>query len=111
MKINFKGKDIEIPDVKTCNWFMKFKGLMLCRREKARALLFEFRSPVNFHLTSLFVFFPFVAIWLGEKNEIIKMKKIKPFTFEIPFSKFYRKILEIPINKKYLEIVQSLDES
>ncbi len=108
MKINFKDKEVEIPDVKECKSFAMGKGLMFSRREKAKALLFKFKNPVKFHLTSLFVFFPFLAIWLDDKNNVVEMRKIKPFILEIPSTKSYYKLVEIPINKTYHGVVKIL---
>lgn len=107
MKINFNNQKIEIADVKKCRGFSRAKGLMFCRRKKANALLFEFSRDVKFHLTSLFVFFPFIVLWLDENNQVIEARKIKSFQFRIPFSKSYRKILEIPFNEKYSSVIES----
>ena len=95
-----------ISEIKKCGSFSRAKGLMFSRRENAKALLFEFPRSVKFHLTSLFVFFPFVVVWLDEENKVIEVRKIKPFVFEIPFSNSYRKILEIPVNKKYEKVLE-----
>ena len=107
MKIKKGSKEIEIK-VQKCNWFRKAFGLMFCRREKARALLFEFLKPVQFHLTSLFVFFPFLVVWLNKENEIIDFRKIKPFKFHVPSRKSYDKFIEIPISFHYKEIIQNI---
>ena len=50
---------------------------------------------------SFFVFFPFLAIWLDDKDKIIDSKVIKPFRFSILPSKKFVKLIEIPINKDY----------
>ena len=107
---NYKGKKIKVKDVKECKGLAMGKGLMFSRREKAKALLFEFRNPVKFHLTSLFVFFSFIAIWLDDKNNVLEIKKIKSFIPKISSTKTYKKILEIPINETYREVVEILVE-
>ena len=107
MRINFKKHMIEIPDVKECNWFNKIKGLMFSRREKAEALLFSFNEPTKMAIHSFLVFFPFIAVWLDNQNKVIEIRKIKPFVPRILCSKPYNKLLEIPINRKYREIVKS----
>ncbi len=107
MKIKKGKQEIEIK-VKKCQGFRKAVGLMFCRREKARALLFDFKKLKKFNLTSLFVFFPFVCVWLDEKNKIIDIRKIKPFKFHVPSRKFYKKFVEIPISSHYKEIIQNL---
>ena len=107
IKFNFKGKKFEI-DLKVCNCFEKFSGLMFKRREKTNALLFDFEKPTKIRIHSLFVFFPFVAIWLDDKNRIIDLKIVKSFKFSVSPSKSFCKLIEIPINKKYEKIVELL---
>jgi uncharacterized membrane protein (UPF0127 family) len=93
---------------KLCNSFEKFFGLMFKNREKSVALLFEFKKPVNLKIHSLFVFFPFVAVWFDNKNKIVDLKMIKPFTPTISPKKSFSKLLEIPINKRYSEKIKLL---
>ena len=100
VSFKYKGKRFSIL-AKHCNFFEEAKGLMFTRREKAKVLLFEFKKPVNFRIHSLFVFFPFLAIWLDERGKVIEIKKIRPFVFSIKPRKAYKKLLEIPLNKKY----------
>ena len=101
MKINIKNKAIKISDVKDCGWFNKILGLMFSRRQKASALLFNFHKKTKIPIHSFFVFFPFIAVWLDDKNRVIEIKKIKPFTPKQSSTNPYFKLLEIPINKKY----------
>lgn len=105
MKI--KIKDLFL-DVKKCNGLHRVKGLMFSRKEKAKALVFDFNKPCREAIHSLFVFFPFVAAWLDSKGKIIEIRKIKPFTPFVSIEKLYSKIIEIPINKKYSDIVKLL---
>ncbi len=109
MKITFRYKNKKISlDVQKCNFFQRLSGLMFRRREKARSLLFDFRNPTRISIHSLFVFFPFVAIWLDNKNEVMEVQKVASFRCYIfPRENFY-KLIEIPINKKYSSIVNSL---
>ena len=92
-------------NVKKCNSLQKISGLMFTSKEKAKALLFEFKRSIAIH--SFFVFFPFVAIWLN-KNKIVEIRKITPFKFSIKSKKRFDKIIEIPINKKYKSILRKL---
>lgn len=101
----YKKKKISL-DLKKCNFFKKIFGLMFTKKEKAKALLFEFKKPAALH--SYFVFFPFIAIWLDKNNKVVGIKKIKPFTFHIKPKKNFTKIIEIPINKKYEDILRKL---
>jgi uncharacterized membrane protein (UPF0127 family) len=107
MKIKKNNLEIEI-EVEKCRLLKKTFGLMFSRRNKAKNLLFEFSKPVSFDLTSLFVFFPFVCIWLNDKNEIINSKIIKPFQIRIPCNKKYSKFVEIPIISKNKKIISLL---
>jgi hypothetical protein len=54
------------------------------------------------------VFFPFVAIWLDDKNKIIDLKVVKSFNFSVSPNKSFCKLVEIPINNKYKKIVKLL---
>ena len=102
----YKGKKFNL-DVKKFSGIKNFtSGLMFISKEKAKALLFEFRKPVRFSLTSVFVFFPFVILWIDEKNKVVDFRKIKPFTFHIPSRKPYKKLLEIPFNENYKKILE-----
>lgn len=105
MKI--KIKDLFL-DVEKCNGLHKVKGLMFSRKEKAKALLFDFNKPCREAIHSLFVFFPFVVAWLDNKGKIIVIRKVKPFTPLVSIEKSYSMIIEIPINKKYSDIVKLL---
>ena len=108
-EIKIGSKKIDIPEVKKVSKLGKGFGLMFRRREKSPALLFEFNKLVDFHLTSLFVFFPFVAIWLDKNNKVLEKKIIKPWKLTVFSSvKSYYKILEIPMNNFYLSKVKIL---
>ena len=107
IKLNFEGKKFEI-DLKVCNWFEKFLGLMFSKREKVQALLFDFKGLTKMRIHSLFVFFPFVAIWLDDKNKIIDLRIIKSFNFSVSPGKSFCRLIEIPINKRYEKLVELL---
>ena len=112
--INFKNNNlkvtrkIKIPNVKKVSGFEKGIGLMFSSREKAKALLFEFEKPTKMSYTSLFVFFPFIIIWLDSSNNVLDFRKAIPFTFNIPSRKLYKKALEIPFNSNYEEIIKKI---
>lgn len=100
-----KNKSLSI-EAKPCSLFQKFVGLMFSRREKAEALLLmDFKKPVNFGIHSFFVFFPFVAVWLDDKNKVIDLKIVKPFRLSVHPRKSFHKLVEIPINKSYRKIL------
>jgi uncharacterized membrane protein (UPF0127 family) len=110
--ISFKIKNKKFDlKVYRCNFFERFTGLMFTRKEKAKALLFEFPKSVKMPIHSCFVFFPFIGIWLDEKNKIVKIEKVYPWRFHVlPKTKF-KKLIEIPCSKEYNEILKSLDEN
>ncbi len=105
MKIKIKNKTFEAKKVSE---FGKFSGLMFTRRKNAHALVFEFEKPTKLAIHSCFVFFPFVAVWSDENNKIIDFSTIKPFRLGISPEKPFCRLIEIPINEKYSEIVQAL---
>lgn len=109
IKIKSKKKRFEIS-LKVCNWFETFSGLMFTRREKAQALLFGFDKPVKLKIHSLFVFFPFVALWLDKDNNIVDKKLVNPFNFSVSSRKPYFRLVEIPINQKYSSITKFIVE-
>jgi len=108
--LDFNGTKFEI-DLKVCNFLEKFTGLMFSRRKSAKALLFNFKNPTKIKLHSWFVFFPFVVLWLDDKNRIIEFKIVKPFRFSVAPEKTFSKIIEIPISKNYEKITKILCSS
>jgi len=106
LTLNYKKRKISL-EVEKCKW--KFLGLMFSRRENAKALLFYFKKPVRIPIHSFFC--PeFLAVWLDNKNEVLEVKKIKPWRFCVLPKKSFVKLIEIPVNKKYYNILVSLDE-
>jgi uncharacterized membrane protein (UPF0127 family) len=102
--LRYKGRKIFVYAEKSSGII----GLMFSRKEKARALLFEFGNNAKVSLHSLFVFFPFIAIWLDGKGRIAGMRIVKPFSFGIAPKKPFSKVVEIPINMKYMQIAKKL---
>ncbi len=91
-KIKYKLK------VKKLSEIGKGIGLMFKSR-KTQNLLFEFKRPIQMAIHSFFVFFPFAAIWLNEKNEFVEGRIVFPFNFYVvPKTAFY-KLIEIPLCK------------
>jgi len=107
ISLNYRGKKFCF-DVKTCGFFDTAFGLMFKSRKNAQALLFEFDKFSRIKIHSFFVFFPFVAAWLDSEGKIIEVRKIKPFTPFVSIGKPCSKIIEIPINKKYSDVVKLL---
>lgn len=94
--------------VKKCGYLDEIFGLMFQKRENANALLFDFSGRNRLTLHSFFVFFPFLAIWLDDENQIMEIKLVKPFSFGISPPKTFSRIIEIPINSNYKGIIKKL---
>jgi hypothetical protein len=100
-KLKYKGKRIEF-DVKKCEGIKKYTGLILDRKN---ALLFEFKKGTRKAIHSLFC--PdFLAIWLDKENKVLEHRLIlESRTIIKPEKKFF-KLLEVPINEKYFDIIK-----
>ena len=108
--LKYKGKKFKIELVEVSE-FGKIKGLMFCRKEKAEALLFKFKKPTTISIHSYFVRFPFLAIWLDVMGKVIEVKKVEPSTASVKPNKPFAKLIEIPINERYKDLIELLDES
>lgn len=104
VSFNFKNKEF-IVEARECSIFNA--GLMF-RTRNTIPCLFEFDELSEFDITSLFVFFPFVAVWLNSKNEVIDTRLVKPFTIKISCKDPFAKLLEIPVNDKNKSLVRFL---
>ena len=108
--LRYKNKKIKV-NLKTCNLFGMFRGLMFRRREKApMLLLFNFKKSLRMKIHSYFVFFDFVAVWLDDKNNVLEIKKVKPFRFLVLPKKPFNKLIEIPFSKRYEKIIKILNK-
>jgi uncharacterized membrane protein (UPF0127 family) len=105
--LRYKSKTFSL-NVKKCGYFDEAIGLMFQKRENAHALLFDFTGRKRLALHSFFVFFPFLAIWLDDKNRVLEIMRVNPFSFNIYSKKPFSKIVEIPINHKYSKIIENL---
>ena len=106
MKISYKKKKIQIP-VKKISEFGKIFGLML-KTKNTENLLFEFKKDTKLKIHSFFVFFPFLAVWLDEKNSFVDLRIVKPFSFAVSPKEPFRKLIEIPFNNKNKKILRFL---
>ena len=103
-KIRYKTKIIEINTVKKLSNIGKITGLMF-KSKKTANLLFEFKKDVRISIHSFFVFFPFLAIWLDKDNAFLEYKLVTSFTPSIIPKNKFRKLLEVPLNNKNMEII------
>ena len=109
MKIIIKHHNKKIKlNAKKLGKFSRGLGLMF-RSKNTNNLLFDFDRDVTTSITSFFVFFPFLAIWLDENNKVIDKKIVKPFTLSIKPKTEFKRLIEIPINSKNKEIVNKIN--
>ena len=104
--INNSGRTISI-DAKQTGFFRRGFGLIF-RGRNTENLVFDFKKEVYRRgaLTSFFVFFNFLAIWLDNKNEVVEWRICKPFEPRIMPKNNFQKIVEIPFNRKNEEIIR-----
>ena len=109
IKLKDGSKEIEISNLTKVSEFGKIRGLMFRRRNKSKSLLFNFNNPVKIKIHSCFVFFPFLAIWIDDKNKILDKKVVKPWKIYIsPSVKYYNQLIEIPLNDFYHKEVENI---
>ena len=104
MKIKYRNKNIEVP-IKKASSVGKITGLMF-KTKNAENLLFEFKKDTKLKIHSFFVFFTFLVVWLDEKNSVVDLRIVKPFTFAISPKNSFRKLIELPFNNKNREILR-----
>ena len=86
-------------DVRKVGFFSKGIGLMF-RSSSTKSLLFDFYRESRVAITSIFVFFPFLAVWLDENHRVVETKVIRPFTIIVIPKKPCRYLIEIPLHAK-----------
>ena len=97
LTLNFRGKKIKIS-ANRVSPIGKFLGLMF-KSSKTPNLLFELSKLETKAIHSIFVFFPFLAIWLDNKNNVVDFKYVKPFTPIVNPKKAPSKLIELPANQ------------
>ena len=106
--IYLNGKALKINKIEKCSAIGKIFGLMFKSKNKANALLFEFNEKTTMKIHSFFVFFPFIALWLDGKNQIIEKKIINPFGLSFSPKKPYKQLIEIPLNENYMSLYNAM---
>jgi len=104
MEVWFGKKNLQIPDVKKS---LGIKGLMFCSKEKANPLLLNSAKPIH----SFFVFFNFLVLWLNSEDKVVEWKIVKPWSLHEKSKKKFSKILEIPLNQRYKEVIRQITSS
>lgn len=103
IRITDGRKKIKI-NVHKVNSIGKITGLMF-KSKNTRNLLFEFSTNSKLSIHSYFVFFPFLAVWLDDKNKIVEKRIVKPFNFSVKPVKNFRKLVEVPLNNENKRII------
>jgi len=102
IKIGLSGKKFNV-DVREVSPFQSL-GLMF-RTRWTDNLLFDFKRKGKWAISALFVFFPFLAVWLDEKNKVLEYKIVKPFCFSANSKKYFAKLIEIPVNNRNKKLI------
>jgi hypothetical protein len=103
--VNKQGKKLKF-EAFDCNAFEKGTGLMFSKEETAKILAFRFKKRSYLSIHSFFVFFPFIAVWTDDKNNILCWKIVKPFRFYVPGpARGFFNLIEIPMIKKHYKVV------
>ncbi len=74
----------------------QIRGLMF--RSKPVSILFDFHEEAVHPIHSLFVFFPFYAIYISKEKKVLEKARISPFQLLHKNSKAARYLLETDIN-------------
>jgi len=69
-------------------------------------LLFVFDKDTRTPIHSYFVFFSFLAVWLDKNNNALECQIVKPFASVVKPEKKFRKLVELPLNSKNIEIIK-----
>jgi len=101
VKIKLRGKEIIIQDIEEVKGIKKFIGLMFKPKE-TNPLFFSFNSPGKYSIHSFFCN-PFLALWFNDRK-IVEHKFIESWKVIKPKKKF-DKLIEIPFNNKYKDLI------
>jgi len=104
ISFSYRGKKVSL-NCRECGFFSF--GLMF-RSRKTAPCVFEFDAPTDFKISSLFVPFPFIAVWIGDDGRVMEKRIVKPFTLSVKSKKPYYTLVEIPLNKINSKIIDSL---
>jgi len=109
VKVRVHAGNKELGEFELCSSFLsRFRGLMF-RRSPAR-LLFIFPSTAPHPIHSLFVFFPFDAVFLDEQKRVVGVRKgIAPFTPFIAPPQPIKYLLEFPQGESVVRDGQRLE--
>ena len=104
VSFEYKGQKFDIS-ARKCGFFSF--GLMFRTRE-TEPCVFRFRGSTDFKISSIFVGFPFLAVWFDKDGKVMQVKIVRPFTASVLPRENYWTLLEIPLNRKYFSTVKNL---
>lgn len=107
--LHFGNKKISF-DARVADGIWRGIGLMFSRPERAKILIFPFEKPTRMAIHSLFVFFPFIAVWLDSDGKVMEIKRVKPFSGYICPKSPYISLVEIPLARKYKRITDGIEK-
>ncbi|MFB6246809.1 MAG: hypothetical protein ABEI74_04430 [Candidatus Pacearchaeota archaeon] len=107
--LEFKGKNLEIEAYKL-SFFGMGLGLMFSSLRKAKPLLFDLEDSRKWLIHSLFVFFPFLAVCLNSRSEVVDYKVVRPFSFSVSSGKSFSRLLEVPLKNDYKNFLENFVE-
>ncbi len=99
MKVKINHKDVEIEPY--IGFFKNMRGLMFSKKKNI-LLEVPYESKHQAAIHSFFVFFPFYAIFLNSKKEVVDFKKMKPFRIYRP-KKPAKYVLEVCNNVRHID--------
>lgn len=100
--LNGKKRNVEAYKVP---WWYEGIGLMFKTQKNAKPLLFSYHFSTRMTIFSLFIPFKFLAVWLDKDEKIVGVKVVKPGEMSARPKKRFRKLIEIPITKNYISLV------
>lgn len=107
-KVRFSlGKKRFSVNVHETGFFRRGTGLMF-RSSNTNNLLFVFPKARRVLMTALFVFFPFMAVWLDNKGRVVDLAFVHPFVFSFSPRVKANYLLELPYNAKNAALIAFL---
>lgn len=103
----YQGKKKLSTEVNEMKGLWKGIGLMW-RSKNTSNLLFTFDRPSRVALTSLFVFFPYVAVWLDSKKRIIESRVSRPFELSFQPKRNASYLIELPLNARNEDLLSKI---
>lgn len=94
-----RGRSRRVISAVRVGFFRTGLGLMFRTRYTSN-LLFSFRTSSRVAITSWFVFFPFLAVWLDSHYRVIETRIVYPFTLSLRPRLPASFLLEVPCTSR-----------